>query len=182
MNSIKTTILYLLLACSLIVILISFIILPTVTNIKENKKTLTSKQTEFIDNEDKVAILKNFQKNPDNFQDRLDKINGLWPTESEVSNFIINLENIASAENITLKNISMTEPKSVAAKKKDSNSKKKMAVGFSFDTQTSFAQNLAIIKNMESLSRFNSIKQINLTEQDGGTVLMKIIGSIYYGE
>ncbi len=182
MNSIKTTIFYLLLICSLVTILIVFILLPTVTNINENKKILSSKQTEFMDNEEKISILRGLQKNPSDLKIRIDKINNLWPTNSEISGFIVNLENIAVAQDINLKNISMSEPKAVSDSKKDSKNKKKMSIQFSFDTQAAFNQSLTIVKDMETLSRFNSIKQINLTRGDEGLVFMKVTGNVYYGE
>lgn len=183
MNSLKTTLLYFFLACSLITILILFIMLPTVASIKENKKNLTAKQTEFVNNEEKVAVLRNFQKNQDELKTRIDRINNLWPTNSEVSSFIVNLENIAAAQDTTLKNIAMSEPKAVVDNKKDSKGgKKKMSAQFSFDTQANFNQNLMIVKSMETLSRFNSIKQVNLTRGDEGIVFMKITGNVYYGE
>jgi len=182
MNSIKTSLLYLLLVCSLTAILIIFVTLPTVTSIRENKKTLSAKQTEFVSNEEKVSILRGLQKNQDSLTARIDKINSLWPDQSEVSNFIVNLENISAFENINLKNIAMSEPKTAASNSTASKAKKKKSVQFSFDTQASFAQNLAIIKNMERLSRFNSIKQLNLTRGEDDVVFMKITGNIYYGQ
>jgi len=152
-----------------------------VTNIKENKKSLSGKQAEFLTNEEKIYALKTLQKNPEDLQKRINKINNLWPANSEVSNFIVNLENTAKLQNITLKNITMSEPKTISDAKKGSKNSKK-AIQFSFDTQATFAQNLAIVRSMEGLSRLNSIKQINFTRGDEGSIFMKITGNIYYGE
>lgn len=179
MKTIKSMLLYLSLLVIMTALLLAFILLPLISNIKVGKQQLAEKQTKYNDEENRVVTLKSLEKNKDDLQTKIDRINNLWPDDKEVSNFIVNLEGLANQQNITLKNVAISESTSSSASKSDKKVKK---IQFSFDTQTTFNQNLAIIKSMEKFSRFNAISQINFTKDNDGSILMKITGSIYYGQ
>ena len=108
---------------------------------------------------------------------KVNKAGLLWPDEKEVSAFIVDLENLANGLGLTLKNVSISEN---AVNNK--NSSKKKQIQFSFDTKADFAKNMAVIASLEKFSRFNSIRQISLNKDSDGLVMMKITGSIYYGQ
>ena len=177
MNSIKTTILYLVFLIALIGILLSLLILPVIGSINDRKSVLLKQQNDFKSQEQRSILLKTMQKDSTEFQMKVNKAGLLWPDEKEVSAFIVDLENLANALGLNLKNVSISEN---AVNNK--NSSKKKQIQFSFDTKADFAKNMAVIASLEKFSRFNSIRQISLNKDNDGLVMMKITGSIYYGQ
>jgi Tfp pilus assembly protein PilO len=152
-------------------------LIPFIQSIRENKEILSKKQTELLEKEEKILILKNWQKNSDKLKAKVEKINALWPNDKDVSKFIVDLENLANQENLTLRNVTVSESNS---KSKSKNKRKE--IQFSFDTKSDFGKDLATITQMERFSRFNTIKQINFNRDEEGLVTMKVTGTIYYGD
>jgi Tfp pilus assembly protein PilO len=159
---------------SLIILINIFLIIPASTSIKQNQKLLTEKIERYTSQEKKISTLQSIQGKSEEQTSQLEKINSLWPDEKQVSNFIVDLENMANIENITLRNITISESA-------NSKNKKDSEIQFSFDTKTSFNQILNIIKNLEKFSRFNTIKQLGFANDSEGLISLKVTGSIYYG-
>jgi Tfp pilus assembly protein PilO len=178
--SFKNTLLYFILLVVLTVTLVIFFILPSVQDIKANKKVLAVKQSEFISKEEEITALKSAQKNPEELKDKITTINNLWPDDKTVSNFIVDLENLANSEGLTFNNVTVSEAKTSTNSK--SKTKKIQTISFSFDTKASFDQDISLINKLEKFSRFNSVDSISFSKDNEGLVTMKISGSIYYGQ
>lgn len=177
MKPIKSLVLYLILLLTLLCLTTFFVVFPLISTIREDKKQLAETQLEYNDDENKAIALRSLEKNKDNLEAKADQIDKLWPDDKEVSNFIVDLENLANSQSVTLKNVAIGEATSSAK-----NDKKNKQIQFSFDTKASFDQNLTIIRNMEKFSRFNSLSQINFSKDSDGLIIMKIAGLIYYGQ
>lgn len=178
MTPIKSSILYLCLLVSMALLLIFFVVTPLVQNVRQNKKMLADKQALFISQEEKASLLKNMQKNPEVLKNKVGVIDSLWPNDKEVSSFIVDIENLANAKGITIKNVAISE--NVISKEKSKT--KRSSIQFSFDIKTDFDKDMAMIKSLEKFVRFNNLRQLNFSKDEEGLVSMKVTGLIYYGE
>ena len=163
-------IIYLLVFASLTVLFL----MPTIKNIKDNKKMLAEKQLEFCQVSDEVSTLQKTKKDNSEVKTMFDTVNGYWPDNQDISQFMVQTEGLANKLNIVIENFAITQP---ATKDKKSNS-----IQFNFTAKAPYPTVIELLRNMESLARFNTISSINLNLDNDGRVSASVIGYIYYGK
>lgn len=185
--------------------LILLILLPTSKKLKQNKILIKEKNATLENNFSKISSLQKVEKNIDEFNKINETVVGYLPPLLQSSQFIVEVEGLTNSLGITIDNFSMnatssafdtgsktkTETKSsdsdLSSSKNNSNQKetKKKNSGtqqnqFTLSVQTDYNKALEFIKQMEKLSRFNSVSSINISSKEDNLINLKIDGYIYY--
>ncbi len=160
-------------------VIICFVLLPTVNQLRENKALMVSKQNDLDQLDYRLNILQKRTKNIDPFNKILNGVNDLLPDAAQTSAFIIQLEQLANSNSAIISNLSITEPKATA---KASGVTKTESIFFSFDLDANYQTIHTVVKSLENFDRFNSIDSINMLSHEDGTISTQIKGKIYYGK
>lgn len=174
----KTTVSFVLLGIILIV-LTSFVALPLSENIEQDKRLLAKKESDYETSQEKVLILRKTAGDETKTNEIREKTLLLWPDDKAISNFIVDLEELAVSENLTFDNLSISENTPDPKNKSGSGYK---TVQFSFDTKGSYDRVINIITKLEKFERFNSMKSLAIASKDSENVSAKFTGEIYYGK
>lgn len=172
------------------VAIIIFALKPSIDGLEQNKKKIAASQTELNQIYDKLDYLQKISKNPDELKSTEKIVNNYWPDNSDISQFIVQTEDLAKSNNLILDNISIDENKKTSSAKKDdskqsSSAKKSNSPSgsqFTFNLQAPYQSILTFIKGMETLPRFNSISSISLNGTEESGINMRLSGTIYYGK
>lgn len=176
------------------IIVTIFALKPSIDGLKQNKQKVAAKQTELNQIYDKLDYLQKISKNSKDFESTEKIVNNYWPDNSDISQFIVQTEDLAKNNSLVLDNISINEVKKTKTSttkgeaddsKQSSAAKKSTApngLQFTFNLRTPYSSILSLIKGMETLPRFNSISSINLSGTEDGNINMKLTGMIYYGK
>jgi Tfp pilus assembly protein PilO len=160
-------------------LLISFFVAwPLVNQIESSQANIENKYADFQSMMEKSESLKKAAKNSSEMAEINSKVMALYPDSKDVSNFIIDLEKIAEEENITLNNLSISEPKTTP-KKGDKSAGS--TIQFDFSTEGSYSQMSSLVKKLEQFSRINTINTLNIASKGDDLINIKISGMIYYG-
>lgn len=176
-----------------IVVILSVVffgLLPAIRSLKGNEDKLAKKQTELNQTYQKIETLQKDSKHPEEFSKISETVNNYWPDNLNVSQFIVQTEEMAKNNGLIIENFSVEEPKTVkpapTSNKTDSASKtaKKAPDGaqFTFTSKTTYNVVLNLIKSMENIARFNTVSMINLSGDQDGQIDMRLTGKIYYGK
>jgi len=178
---VKKLILILILILAVESIIFSFVSMPLAGNIFEAKKTLVKKESELAGLKDKLAVLKETKANSAETDQIYRKAKDLWPDDKGVSNFIVNLEDLAKSEALTFDSIAIQEA-TAAKSAKAAKGKSSQAVQFNFNSSGSYEKMMNIIRKLERFDRFNRLTSLNLTTKEADNVAVKIMGEIFYGK
>lgn len=189
-RSLLLTAVYLLL--SLAVLIFGF--MPTMSKLKQTKNGIASEQKKQNDNHNKISTLQKIDHNPGEFNKTSQIVDNFWPDDLNISQFIVQAEDLAKSNNVILENFSVSESKTKNAKKpatedeKDKtaksskNTKTNSEVSFNLTSLAGYSTILEFIKGMETLPRFNAITSLDLNGTEDGHVNLKLNGKIYYGK
>jgi len=163
------------------VAIIVFALKPSLDGLRQNRQKVSSKQTDLNQIYDKLDYLQKISKNPQDLESNEKIVNNYWPDSSDISQFIIQTENLANNNNLVLDNVSINEIKNTktSSNKKDNSSNGSQ---FSLSLKSSYPSILNFIKGMETLPRFNSISLINLSGTTEGSINVQLTGTVYYGK
>ncbi|MFA4995947.1 MAG: type 4a pilus biogenesis protein PilO [Patescibacteria group bacterium] len=177
----KKTIITVSIYLAIFVAITIFALKPSIDGLKQNNKKITSSRTELNQIYDKLDYLQKISKNPDDLKSTEKIVNNYWPDNSDISQFIVQTEDLAKSNSLVLDNISINEIKNAQTSSTKKNSSPNGSQ-FTFNTRTSYSSLLNFIKGMETLARFNSISSIDLNGTEEGTINMRLTGKIYYGK
>lgn len=176
-----------------------FLLSPALTDIENNKKNIIEERKQLATNYDEIASLQKIDKDKAGFEQIKNTVMGYLPNSLNSSQFIVEVEGLAKLTEITIDSVTMsatptavggakTAPKTEAEdteNKASTTTTTKKAKGgtqqnsFLLSTKADFSKSMAFIKQLEKLSRFNSITAITIAPTEDG-VNIKLTGNIYY--
>jgi len=174
-----------------------FLLSPALTDIENNKKNIIEERKQLATNYDEIASLQKIDKDKAGFEQIKNTVMGYLPNSLNSSQFIVEVEGLAKLTEITIDSVTMSAtPTSVGGAKvtpkietedtenKTATTTKKTKGGtqqnsFLLSTKADFTKSMAFIKQLEKLSRFNSITAITIAPTED-VVNIKLTGNIYY--
>lgn len=161
--------------------IIAFLMVPSITKLKENKVKINTKQSELDKATERLSALQKMDKNKEEIEKTVSVIEQYLPDTVSSSSFIVEIEGLAKTLNTVIDSFSMTDGATPTAKKDD---KKKEALSqndFSITAKSAYTQSVEFLSQLENLSRFNTISMIGINSLQGGEISLKLTGQIYYG-
>jgi len=152
-----------------------------VLSANEIRDSFWDKQDQLAALEEKAISLSKIEKNAISFNKETDSIIAALPDNPEVSQFIVQLENLSTEKQILIKNLSIAE-NSTGAKAAQPTKTGANNTQFSFDISTDYPALAGLIDRLERFPRFISIDSINLLLTEDQNIAAKISGRIYYGK
>lgn len=144
----------------ILTLFVLFIIKPVILKLENLSGTILGKKAELESLTQEKTVLPRQEKELGNLKDELPKILRAIPTQDEVINFIIDLEQIAHKNNIT-QSINIKEGTAKAEKKEE---ELKGSV-FKLTLAGSFPDIINYIINLENLEYYAGINSLNITHQ-----------------
>ena len=144
----------------ILTLFVLFIIKPVILKLENLSGTILGKKAELESLTQEETVLPRQEKELGNLKDKLPKILRAIPTQDEVINFIIDLEQIAHKNNVT-QSINIKE-ETAKAEKKEGGLKESV---FKLTLAGSFPDIINYIINLENLEYYADINLLNITHQ-----------------
>lgn len=185
----RKTLYYIFSLTILITTLVSyFVVYPLIKKIDSTKKEFQNKQGELEQLIKKEKNLKELEINYRNFKEQIDLITKMFPKTKEVSDYITQIETASSQNNTFVKSIKIATKSKEGTKEKIIPQLTQLVknediyeLNLELVIESKFFENIVnLLRNLENLSRFTTIKKVSVKTLNNGNTQEAIISINIY--
>ena len=158
-------------------------------NIDGTKEDIQEKRSELNFLVKKEARLRELESDYEEYKEKIDILNGLFPEEKEVSNYLTQLEQASINNNVHIDSIKIESSTKKNVQTETIDPKKtqlikegdfyKLPIEMSISSNQGFINVLSFIETMENLSRYTIISTFKITTSDEGILEASIKFNTY---
>jgi len=207
----KQTTNFIIIFCTLIIVGLMgyFFIMPSYSKMTTAKEQLQTQQTTYLQDKKQIEDIKNNETYYQEILKNSAKTDELIPSQKDIDNFVIQLEEIAKRSNISLKTVGITTPTPESSKQpategtgstqgqsqgqSSSTTTEKTAptqaakkgnlnfytISFKLSLTGNYASILEYLSLMEHINRFVTIKKVSINSSSINILDVEIDGEIY---